>query len=338
MLNFGIRIQARIVRGKKLHDRHSSAKVIDRADFWAMVRGPKRETQTNPTCGTLNIDTYKGSPLSRTRHQQSNLPLVISSHKSYTQQHKPCHRANRQAKHSDLRLEPPHPTSESIATCPPRQMSSGEQTINLPQLFVLTLIGFLALRWYFSSRTPSTANARNDGVSRVNPAHVEQLLQMFPQLDRRTVMWELQRNGGNVQIVTEKVLMGRALERVSVYSCAATADEESWSDISREQPPPSFQPPMPATPASTTARPAEAQSKSLHPDLITKYNLSARLAAEAEASGSETAAEAAGKKQAWSANKDERKSLLQKRREEMILAARRKLEEKDRAAAATAKS
>jgi coupling of ubiquitin conjugation to ER degradation protein 1 len=95
-------------------------------------------------------------------------------------------------------------------------MSSAEQTINLPQLLVLTIIGFLAIRWYFSSRTPDRAahNRSTGNTNRVNLAHVEQLLQMFPQLDRRTIMWELQRNGGNVAMITEKVLSGRTLETV----------------------------------------------------------------------------------------------------------------------------
>ena len=96
-------------------------------------------------------------------------------------------------------------------------MSSSEQSINLPQLVVLTLIGFLAIRWYFSSRVPNAGGAQGrngSGANRVNPAHVEQVMQMFPQLDRRTVMWELQKSGGNVAMVTEKVLMGRNLETV----------------------------------------------------------------------------------------------------------------------------
>ena len=96
-------------------------------------------------------------------------------------------------------------------------MSSSEQSINLPQLVVLSLIGFLAIRWYFSSRAPNAPGAQGRGASSansINPAHVEQVLQMFPQLDRRTVMWELQKSGGNVAAVTEKVLSGRNLERV----------------------------------------------------------------------------------------------------------------------------
>ena len=87
---------------------------------------------------------------------------------------------------------------------------------------------------------------------------------------------------------------------------------------------------MPAAPASTTARPAASAPKSLHPDLITKYNLANRISETSEP------AEDKGKKAAWSANKEERQSNLQRRREEMILAARRKMEEQDKAKKAAA--
>lgn len=69
--------------------------------------------------------------------------------------------------------------------------------------------------------------------------------------------------------------------------------------------------------------------KPSQPDLITRYNLTSKVA-KAE-SGEEEAAistsPAAGKP-AWSQNKNERQALLQKRREEMILAARRKMQAK----------
>lgn len=38
---------------------------------------------------------------------------------------------------------------------------------------------------------------------------------MFPQLDRRTVIWELQKNGGNVNRIAETVLGGGRLSIVS---------------------------------------------------------------------------------------------------------------------------
>jgi len=74
--------------------------------------------------------------------------------------------------------------------------------------------------------------------------------------------------------------------------------------------------------------------KPLQPDLITRYNLKAKIAEEAtRRQGSESTEEdvTLGKQkqgQAWSANKAERQALLQRRREEMILAARRKMEAK----------
>jgi coupling of ubiquitin conjugation to ER degradation protein 1 len=70
--------------------------------------------------------------------------------------------------------------------------------------------------------------------------------------------------------------------------------------------------------------------KPIQPDLITRYNLGAKLAEEASRQeAEERESESVGKqKQAWSSNKAERQALLQRRREEMILAARRKMEAK----------
>ncbi|TKA70388.1 hypothetical protein B0A49_03747, partial [Cryomyces minteri] len=75
-----------------------------------------------------------------------------------------------------------------------------EQTLNIPQLLAVLVVGFLAIRWYFFSAPSASGqqHARHHPPGRsVNPAHVDQLTQMFPQLDRRSVMWDLQRNGGN---------------------------------------------------------------------------------------------------------------------------------------------
>lgn len=85
------------------------------------------------------------------------------------------------------------------------------------------------------------------------------------------------------------------------------------------QPPPSFQPPLPAS-AST---PSSSQPKPAHPDLITRYNLASKLGQDPVESSSQG-------KQGWSQNKNERQALLQRRREEMILSARRKMEERER--------
>ena len=89
-----------------------------------------------------------------------------------------------------------------------------EQTINIPQIIAVVLVGFFAIRWFLSSSSNSQSSSRNAG-RQINPAHVDQIMGMFPQLDRRTVMWDLQRNGGSVQATTERVLSGRSLDTVS---------------------------------------------------------------------------------------------------------------------------
>ncbi len=45
---------------------------------------------------------------------------------------------------------------------------------------------------------------------------MERVQQMFPQVSRRSIMWDLQRNGGNVVATTERILSGRGLEVVSL--------------------------------------------------------------------------------------------------------------------------
>ena len=104
-----------------------------------------------------------------------------------------------------------------------------------------------------------------------------------------------------------------------------------WVLMYLRQPPQSFQPPLPAIPLSHSTASAASQTKPLQPDLITRYNLKAKLAEEAtKKEMGEPEEETTGSKhkqsQAWSQNKGERQALLQKRREEMILAARRKME------------
>ncbi|KAI9706940.1 MAG: hypothetical protein M1820_004526 [Bogoriella megaspora] len=189
-----------------------------------------------------------------------------------------------------------------------------EQSVNIPQLLAVLLVGFLAVRWYFStseSSSSSSSSSANRGSAaargrQVDPARVEQISSMFPQLSRRDIMWDLQRNGGSVQATTERILGGRGLDA----------------------PPPSFQPQVLASSTPDSQTPAAPIAPlPTHPDLITRYNLSSRVSAiQPDISGSETAPVAQG----WSQNKAERQQLLQRRREEMILAARRKMEEKDR--------
>ncbi|CAO1603635.1 hypothetical protein XANCAGTX0491_007215 [Xanthoria calcicola] len=185
-----------------------------------------------------------------------------------------------------------------------------QQTLNLPSLvFVVILVG-LSIRYFFFSPSSATDTRSSNRGRGADPAQVDQILQMFPQLNRRDIQWDLQRNGGSVQATTERVLGGRGLER----------------------PPPSFQPAQPP-PSSTPTRPAPPPPKSSHPDLITRYNLASRISAASQSEGAapEEEEEEVSKPQAtWSQSKAERQALLQKRREDMVLAARRKMEQRER--------
>ncbi|KAL5119175.1 hypothetical protein ACEQ8H_002883 [Pleosporales sp. CAS-2024a] len=89
-----------------------------------------------------------------------------------------------------------------------------EQSINVPQVLVFLVVLFLASRWYLSkppsSTQPRAAPSRT--APPINLAQVDQIAHMFPQLSRRDIAWDLQRNGGNATATTERVLSGRGLD------------------------------------------------------------------------------------------------------------------------------
>ncbi|KAK4463704.1 hypothetical protein QBC42DRAFT_198384 [Cladorrhinum samala] len=196
-------------------------------------------------------------------------------------------------------------------------MAEEEQQIHLPSLVIILVLSGLIFRYLFFSPSPNSANnnaargrqaADPAAIMRSREQAVERIQQMFPQVDRRTILWDLQRTGGNIAVTTERVLQGRL-----------------------ESPPVTFQPPPP--PTSTTNRQngnqastSKASAAPSQPDLITRYNLKDKV----NAVPVEEPEEKTGKK-AWSSNRDERQSLLQKRRDQMILEARRKMEAKIKA-------
>lgn len=101
-------------------------------------------------------------------------------------------------------------------------MADVEPSLNIPSLLTLAVFSFFVIRWFFSSRDGDSGNdapggnrVAGAGGRRVNPAHVEQISQMFPQLNRRDIMWDLQINGGSMAATTERVLTGRGLATVS---------------------------------------------------------------------------------------------------------------------------
>lgn len=83
------------------------------------------------------------------------------------------------------------------------------EQINVPSLVVVLVLSGLIIRYLFFS--PTTPTLARDAMSaqRSREAAVERIQQMFPQVDRRTILWDLQRNGGNIAATTERILAGR---------------------------------------------------------------------------------------------------------------------------------
>lgn len=96
-----------------------------------------------------------------------------------------------------------------------------DEQISLPSLILIVVLGGLAVRYFFfSSGTPSTGQQQPRdaaAAARTREAAVERIQQMFPQLDRRAILWDLQRTGGSISATTERVLSGR-IETVSFKS------------------------------------------------------------------------------------------------------------------------
>ncbi|KAI1809618.1 hypothetical protein GGS20DRAFT_271520 [Poronia punctata] len=191
-----------------------------------------------------------------------------------------------------------------------------DEPVSFTSLVLVVVIGGLVIRYlFFSPSTPSGPSGAQRGprdaaaITRAREAAVERVQQMFPQLDRRTILWELQRNRGNIAATTERILGGRM-----------------------ETPPITFQPPPPPTtevPASTPQA-APVPTHPAEPDLITRYKLQEKLSnspnSEPETSSAAVATGSEKKQKSWSSNPSERQAALQRRRDEMILAARRKME------------
>jgi len=191
-------------------------------------------------------------------------------------------------------------------------MAEATQTsINIPQIIAVALVGFFAIRWFLNKPTSPAASAGGSSSSRrggqqVDITKIEQVAAMFPQIERRTIAWDLNSNGGSVAATTERVLSGRGLDN----------------------PPPSYQPnlPSPATRAPAVGVSGNAKKGGTsQQDLITRYGLQGRIGGK----GKEAVPSEEQKRSAWSSDKAARAEGLKKRREEMVLAARRKMEAKE---------
>ncbi|KAJ2905495.1 hypothetical protein MKZ38_005371 [Zalerion maritima] len=183
--------------------------------------------------------------------------------------------------------------------------------LNLGPLILILVLSGLILRYLFVTSQPQPQRRDPQAAHRAREEATQRILQIFPRVDRRSILWDLQRTGGNVDATTERILTGRL----------AT-------------PPITFQPPPPP-PGSSITTAASSQpghgaklvESSSQPDLITRYNLQNKLSSVTAAEQQQPAV-VDKKGKVWSSNKDERQAALQKRREDMILAARRKMEAK----------
>ncbi|CAK7267714.1 hypothetical protein SEPCBS57363_002731 [Sporothrix epigloea] len=195
--------------------------------------------------------------------------------------------------------------------------------INVPSLVLVLVVSGFLIRHFFFRASPQTSGERGAGGPRRDQRRaealerrievaVDRIQQIFPYADRREIWWDLRLNGINVAATTERILAGRL-----------------------DVPPITFQPPMPPAQehasgaaaaavgaSSTTSRPSQ-------PSLIQRYNLESRIVeaptADSTLPAFAGAAVANSKTRSWSANRDERESILQRRRNDMILEARRKM-------------
>jgi coupling of ubiquitin conjugation to ER degradation protein 1 len=96
-------------------------------------------------------------------------------------------------------------------------MPDEEPSLNISSLLTLAVVSFFVIRWFLKRDGEAGEGSGRSRARRnvVDPAQVEQISQMFPQLSTRDIMWDLQRNGGNVAATTERILTGRGLETVS---------------------------------------------------------------------------------------------------------------------------
>jgi hypothetical protein len=114
------------------------------------------------------------------------------------------------------------------------------ETINFGQIFAVAVVGFLLYRWFSGPSPPSSQSSGRNGGRQVNPEHVEAVAQMYPQLDRRAIIWDLHRNGGSVQATVERLLGGRSLETVCTKRfCRDKSGSQSMADSNHSLPHPS---------------------------------------------------------------------------------------------------
>ncbi|PUU76201.1 hypothetical protein B9Z19DRAFT_1102516 [Tuber borchii] len=198
---------------------------------------------------------------------------------------------------------------------------SQSDNLGLPQVAACLLVGYFVFRWFFKSSDPSSVSPTRSPVVDQRRLQEQSLLLtgMFPQVSMAAAQAELIRNGGNIEIATEKILAAGGLPEPPAPVAAPLDSSAARTTLA-------------ATINRTAAHNTSGASSSRvggYQDLITRYNLHGRLH-EGDASSSSTLS---GKGKSPQTRSD-RQLAHQNKRDEMILAARRRMEEMDRKQAA----
>ena len=93
-------------------------------------------------------------------------------------------------------------------------MATNADEINLGPFLLILVISVVAIRYFFfkPSRAQQQAQRRAadpQATARGREEAAQRILQIFPHVDRRSILWDLQRTGGNVDVTTERILTGR---------------------------------------------------------------------------------------------------------------------------------
>lgn len=85
-----------------------------------------------------------------------------------------------------------------------------DDQISLPYFVaILIIFGFIIRYLFFNGGAAGQAPRSPEAINRAREVAVERIQQMFPQAERRNILWDLQRNGMNIQSTTERILAGR---------------------------------------------------------------------------------------------------------------------------------
>ncbi len=86
-----------------------------------------------------------------------------------------------------------------------------DEQVSVTSLILIVVVGGLIIRYLFFSPSPQAPRPPRDAQAalRAREAAVEMIQQVFPQADRRAILWDLQRNGGNIPATSERILSGR---------------------------------------------------------------------------------------------------------------------------------